>query len=205
MGGSFMSWLYEGFCDSWWGENAGLKLSKGLDSGGDIRLETDGKRFMFVLSLRPKGEATVNEVIPTDWLSVADRQQTTTKNEDVSEDNRESHCWCFAKDIVPRRRYLTNTDGMCLWKSMEKGLGNVGKAHVKVICQGRLFVLWVAIGRWHRTLSAIRLTMTERAVFDIRIGRYLLRSQLGRVGECRDVFKELEGHINRASLFLFGI
>jgi hypothetical protein len=41
--------------------------------------------------------------------------------------------------ICDERRWV------CLGKSMENRLGNVGKAHVKVICQGRLFVLWVAI------------------------------------------------------------
>ena len=75
------------------------------------------------------------------------QSQAIKSDEDVSKYNRESRCWCCAKDIVPRRRYVTNSDGMCLRKSMEKGLGNVGKAHVKVICQGRLFVLWVATGR----------------------------------------------------------
>ena len=47
------------------------------------------------------------------WIDCQSQTQTTTKNEDcVSEYKGESHCWFSAKDIVPRGRYVTNTDDM---------------------------------------------------------------------------------------------
>jgi hypothetical protein len=43
------------------GEREAEKVSRGLVSGGDIRLETEGRRFMF--GCLPEGQAAADEVI----------------------------------------------------------------------------------------------------------------------------------------------
>ena len=64
MGGSaFISWPKDEFCFVPCGENSGLKLSKGLDSGGDIRVETEGRRFILPSLLEWNIEAGANDAI----------------------------------------------------------------------------------------------------------------------------------------------
>jgi hypothetical protein len=60
MGGSFMSPMEEsrGFAN---GEREAEKVSRGLVSGGDMRLETEGRRFIF--GCLPEGQAAADEVI----------------------------------------------------------------------------------------------------------------------------------------------
>ena len=41
------SWLNDDGCDAQ-GDRVGLKLSNGLASGGDIRLDTGGRRFILM-------------------------------------------------------------------------------------------------------------------------------------------------------------
>jgi hypothetical protein len=47
MGGRMFSWLKDDGCDVQ-GDRVGLKLSNGLASGGDIRLDTGGRRFILM-------------------------------------------------------------------------------------------------------------------------------------------------------------
>ena len=63
IGGSFISWLIDESCESSYDDNGGLKFSNGFDSGGDMRLETDGICFILTLSLRSTSGEVEGEVI----------------------------------------------------------------------------------------------------------------------------------------------
>ena len=49
------SWLNDDGCDAQ-GDRVGLKLSNGLASGGDIRLDTGGRRVILISLLGRIGE-----------------------------------------------------------------------------------------------------------------------------------------------------
>jgi hypothetical protein len=51
------------------GEREAEKVSRGLVSGGDMRLETEGRRFMF--GCLPEGQAAADEVISMKFQAVS--------------------------------------------------------------------------------------------------------------------------------------
>jgi hypothetical protein len=67
------------------GERDELKLSNGFASGGDIKLDTDGKRFMLKLMFDSCREG--NAVIPLEDIDVVDRVVRMQVRMDASEED----------------------------------------------------------------------------------------------------------------------